>query len=125
PRPLVTDDERAGRLEVEQRNATLAANAVDLGAKRSVARPPRMRHVLEERALLDEPLELLLGDEVVLAAVPLAGTPLPRGRRDGELELGEATHELLLERALAGTRGTGDRDDGTRVRGRGGARVSG
>src|SRR5439155_7348493 len=51
---LVADDERAVRLEVEQRHAALAADAVDLRAERAVAWPPGMRDVLQEGAFPDE-----------------------------------------------------------------------
>src|SRR5207245_5148421 len=103
--------QRARRPGVEEGDAALAADAIDLGAKRPVAWPPGMRDVLQEGAFPDEPFELGLGDEVVLAPVALARPPLAGRRRHGELELGQTAEELPLERSLAGPRGAGDDDD--------------
>src|SRR5205807_466683 len=94
--------------EVEERHASLLVDPIDLGEERPGPGPPGMRHVLEERAFADEPLELLVREEPVLAAVPLLRPPLARRRGDGELELRHACEESLLDGSLAGPGRAGD-----------------
>ena len=59
--------------------------------------PERWPHgndvVLEEVAVCEPPVELLVADEVVMDAVDLAGAAGARRRRDGELELGNEPRE--------------------------------
>src|SRR6202011_1436166 len=56
------------------------------------------------------PVELLIGQEVVGAAVDLAGPRLARRRRHRQLQLGDPLHEAPDERALADPRGAGDHE---------------
>jgi hypothetical protein len=64
--------------------------------------------VLEELAGAELLVELLVGDEPVLAAVLLAFPALARGGRDGERELGDLDEQGLFQGALARARGTRD-----------------
>jgi hypothetical protein len=68
--------------------------------------------VLLELVVVDAALELLVGQEVVVDALDLAGSPRPGRRRDGDA--GEAVVQLqdpADERSLACSRGTGDDED--------------
>jgi hypothetical protein len=70
--------------------------------------------MLDERVLGDQPLELLLGREVVGHAVLLAVARPARRVRDGEAEaVRVGGEEALQQRGFAGARGPGD-DDGPR-----------
>src|SRR5437016_2120410 len=67
--------------------------------------------MLEELVGFETPVELLLGDEVVVHAVHLAGADSAGGRRHGERELRKALEQTLDQRALAGTGLAGDDED--------------
>ena len=107
--------ERALRLELEDGDAPVAGDPVDLGAQRAVALARDVGDVLEEVALVDAADELGVGEEPVLAPVLLALAAQAGGRRDRDLELGHALEQGLDERALAGPRGAGDHEDGRAV----------
>ena len=81
--------------------------ALELRAQRPVA-PARVAGVLDERALLHQPLELRVVEEVVVDAVLLAGPRLARRRGHDELELRAALAQRPDQRALADARRAGD-----------------
>lgn len=71
--------------------------------------------MLDEAVGLDQLLEVVAGDEVVLAAVLLAGARAAGRVRDAEaVAVGVLGEEALEEGGLAGARGAGD-DDGAGV----------
>jgi hypothetical protein len=57
--------------------------------------------VLDERALADQALELLVGEELVVDAVDLAGSGVAGGGGHAELELGDPLAQGPDQRALA------------------------
>ena len=73
--------------------------------------------VLEELAGVEPPVELRLGDEVVVDAVDLARPPRARRRRHRQLELGNVPEQPLDQSPLAGARLAGDDEDGQRATG--------
>jgi hypothetical protein len=97
-------------LEIEQRDAACVEDPVDLRAQRAIA-VARVLDVLEEGALRGPALELLLAQEVVVDAVGLPLPAPPGGRRDRDLELGEAGKDALDERSLPRARWSRDDDD--------------
>ena len=66
---------------------------------------------LEEIVGVAALLELLLGEEVVIAAVALPLARLPGRRGDRELQVGDAFEQLLDQRSLADPGGAGDDED--------------
>ena len=106
----VAHAQRACRLQLEQARLALRGDAVDLRAERAGALMQK-GDVLEELAVLDAAVELLVGDEVVVDAVDLTLSTRPRRRRDGQLEVGASLEQRLDERALAGPRGAGDDEE--------------
>ena len=67
--------------------------------------------VLEELSVLGPPLELVLRQEVVVAAVDLAGPARASRCRHCELEIGAPLEEPLDERAFPGAGGAGDDEE--------------
>ena len=80
-------------LDLEHDRAACLEAALDLPAQRAVA-VAAVGGELEEVLLLDPLLELLRGEEVVVAAVYLSLARRPRRRRDRELEVGHALQQL-------------------------------
>jgi hypothetical protein len=70
-----------------------------------VPEPPRP---LQEGILLDQPAEVLLGHEPVVAAVDLTRTGSPRLRRNGVEERRVSREELADDGSLSDARGPGD-----------------
>ena len=93
----------------------LVPDPVDLRAERAGALAPREADVLEEVPGREAPVELLVAQEPVVAAVLLAGTLGARRRGDGELEAVDAVDEQLREGALAFSRRPGEDEDGARI----------
>jgi hypothetical protein len=60
---------------------------------------------------LDQPVELVPGQEVVLATVDLARAGLPGGARNRQDEIGNQLQDPLDDRPLADPRGTGDDEE--------------
>ena len=116
-RDALRDVQRPLGLELEHADLPLLADAVDLGKERAGALAPRKDVVLEEIAVLEAPVELLVTDEVVVDALDLAGAAGSRRRRDCKLELGKEGQKPLDQRAFAGTRLAGDDEDGQLVTG--------
>src|SRR5439155_2835896 len=110
-RHLTLDRERALGLEVEQWRLSRGADPPDLRPERAHALPPLEVDVLEELARVEPALELVVRDEVVLPPLTLTLAPLARRCGNGELQLGDPRQNRTFERALAGTRGTGNDDD--------------
>jgi hypothetical protein len=77
--------------------------------QRAVALARDVDDVLEELACRDPAVELLLGEEVVLAAVRLAAAARTGRRGDRDLEIVALGEQRADERALA--RAGGARDD--------------
>ena len=67
--------------------------------------------MLDEVAAGDMGLELLGGQEVVVDAVALAGPRPAGGRRDRQLEAGDALEQPTDQRALPHAGRTGDHED--------------
>jgi hypothetical protein len=65
----------------------------------------------QERVLLDQPVELVPGQEVVLAAVDLARAGRPRRAGNGQDEIGNQLQDPLDDRPLADPRGAGDDEE--------------
>ena len=80
---------RADRLELEDAALPGREDALDLGAKRAVP-PGDVDDVLEELPPLDAREEVLLGKEVVVATVDLAGAACPGRGGDRQREVGAA-----------------------------------
>ena len=99
------------RLELEDDAAAGAEDPVDLLAERPVAVPGDVLDVLEELAGVDAALKVVLGEEVVVAAVLLAGTALAGRRRDGHGEVVALGDEVPDQRALAGAGRSGDDEE--------------
>src|SRR5262245_3512420 len=103
-RDTVANRQRAAGLDLEHGRATVGDDAIELRPERARAAtlPPRQLDPLQEVALLQLPVELLVAQEPVVPAVLLAGA-LRTGRRgDRELELaGQALDQQRRERALA------------------------
>jgi hypothetical protein len=119
---VLLDVQRAVDLELEDADAAVLGDPVDLRAERSVPLARDVLDPLEEPVLLDAGGELRLAEEPVLAPVDLAGPLLPGRRRDGNLQLvGQPLEERADERALARARRTGDDEDGTHDGGPAGA----
>jgi len=76
---------------------------------------PAELRVLDKPPLPHQLQELLLGREVVFAAILFAGPRRPRCVRHAEPELvGELGEQSLQDRGLAGPAGTGDHDRSVR-----------
>ena len=94
---------RALDLDLEHHGVAALEPLLELGAERPVA-AARVARVLDELARLCAPLELFVGEEVVVDARRLARARAPRGRGDRELELGDALEQLADQRSLADAR---------------------
>ena len=103
--------ERAVQLELEQRDVALGRDPVELREERPRPLAPREHVVLEEVAVGEPPVELLVAEEPVVHAVPLARPACARRRRDGEPEPRDAGQQRLHHRPLAGARGAGEDED--------------
>ena len=87
---------------------TRRLNAPDLRLERAVIGPGIDLLPLDELVVLDESLELVVGDEIILLAMLFDATWLACGGRDRELEVMTLREEEIDEGALAGTRGSGE-----------------
>ena len=87
-------------LDLEDDRAALVEAAVELRVQGPVV-VAAVAGELEEVVGVAPLLELLLGEEVVVAAVLLSLARLPRRRRDRERQVGHAFEQLLDQRALA------------------------
>src|SRR5215208_2307267 len=110
----VANRECAAGLDLEHRRLPLSRDALELGPERprAVALTPGELDPLEEVALLQPAVELLVREEPVVAAVLLAGPHRPRRPGDRERELGDALHQKLGQRALALTGSSGEDENG-------------
>src|SRR5690606_38383456 len=107
---------RALGLDLEQHVGAARERRLDRRPARAVA-VAAVAGVLEEGALLDQRLELALGDEVVVDAVLLAGPRRARRVGDREHHPRIAGDERPAHRRLAGARGR-RHDDGKARAGR-------
>jgi hypothetical protein len=87
-------------LDLEDYRAAVIETALELRVQRAVVVAAVARE-LEEVVSVTPLFELLLGEEVVIAAVLLSLARLPRRRGDGEREVGNAFEQLLDQRTLA------------------------
>jgi hypothetical protein len=100
---------------LEDSSVLTRAVAPDRDARFPSARA--LARALEEVTLRETPVELLVGNEVVVDAVDLAGPSSARRRGDRKRELGKEVEDPLDQGALAGTRLTRDDEDGQRLSG--------
>src|SRR6478672_8654261 len=121
PRRRLEEDEQrvghrlahlAGALEVdlEHRRVARGQREVDRAAGRAVAGGLVDHRPLEQVALLDHRVELLVGDEPVVDAVLLARPRRAGGRRDGQPDLGVSTTYVRGDGALADRGRAGEHD---------------
>src|SRR5262245_21833763 len=118
-RNAVANRERPAGLDLKHGRAAVGDDAIELRPERSraAARPPRQLDPLQEVALLELPVELVVAQEPVVAAVLLARAHRAGRRGDGELELaGKAFDQQLCERALALARRPRQDEDRPRAR---------
>ena len=111
----LADLARALDLDLQHHRLAGRGAPLELGAQRPVA-PARVLGVLDERALAQQRIELLVAEERVVDALLLARPRVARGRRDAQPEPGQLIAQQPDQRPLADPRGAGDDDHARQAR---------
>src|SRR2546430_898307 len=110
----VANGQCSTRLELEQDRSSRAGDPLELRPERSrsLVLAPGPFDPLQELVGRSSALEFIGGDEVVLAAILLSGTPLSRGRGNGQRQLRNTFQQHPGKGALPLAGGAGDDENG-------------